>query len=181
MRQPRLGARKLHYLLHCQPDRRVQIGRDRLFEVLGERRLLVLPKRAYHKTTQSFHRFYRHPNLLKPGPNQIVPSGPEHVWVADITYLPARSGPLYLSLVTDAYSRKIVGHHVHESLHAESVAQAFRQALRKRRRRQPLVHHSDRGIQGGFNRSSQHWIVVQTSDTHSVFRQVFSSRVFFEV
>lgn len=67
--------------------------------------------------------------------------------MADITYLPARSGPLYLSLVTDAYSRKIVGHHVHESLHAESVAQAFRQALRKRRRHQPLVHHSDRGIQ----------------------------------
>ncbi len=130
IRQPRLGARKLHYLLHyllhCQPDRRLQIGRDRLFQVLGERRLLVLPKRAYHKTTQSFHRFYRHPNLLKSGPNQVVPSGPEHVWAADITYLPASSGPLYLSLVTDAYSRKIVGHHVHESLHAKSVAQAFR-------------------------------------------------------
>lgn len=76
--------------------------------------MLVLPKRAYHKTTQSFHRFYRHPNLLKSGPNQVVPSGPEHVWAADITYLPASSGPLYLSLVTDAYSRKIVGHHVHE-------------------------------------------------------------------
>ncbi|MBF8801545.1 DDE-type integrase/transposase/recombinase, partial [Pseudomonas aeruginosa] len=75
----------------------------------------------------------------KSGPNQVVPLGPEHVWVADITYLPASSGPLYLSLVTDAYSRKIVGHHVHESLHAKSVAQAFRQALRKRQRRQSLV------------------------------------------
>ncbi|HBO7171437.1 TPA: transposase [Pseudomonas aeruginosa] len=62
-------------------------SQERLFQVLGERRLLVLPKRAYHKTTQSFHRFYRHPNLLKSGPNQVVPSGPEHVWVADITYL----------------------------------------------------------------------------------------------
>jgi transposase InsO family protein len=69
------------------------------------------------------------------------------VWVADITYLPARSGPLYLSLVTDAYSRKIVGHHVHEGLHAKSVAQAFSQALKQRRMRHALVHHSDRGIQ----------------------------------
>ncbi|MEC4879702.1 IS3 family transposase, partial [Pseudomonas sp. NC26] len=84
----RLGTRKLHYLLHCQPDKRFQVGRDRLFQVLGERRLLVLPKRAYHKTTQSFHRFYRHPNLIKPGPSQVVPTRPEHVWVADITYLP---------------------------------------------------------------------------------------------
>lgn len=67
IRQPRLGTRKLHYLLHCQPDRRLQIGRDRLFQVLGERRLLVLPKRAYHKTTQSFH-------LLPPSePTQVRP------------------------------------------------------------------------------------------------------------
>lgn len=77
-----------------------------MFQVLGERRLLVVPKRAYHKTTHSFHRFYRHPNLFKAGPEQVVPEAPERVWVADITYLPARSGPLYLSLVTDAYSRK---------------------------------------------------------------------------
>lgn len=84
--------------------------------------MLAQPKRAYHKTTQSHHSFYRHPNLLKPGPNQIVPTRPEHVWVADITYLPASSGLLYLSLITDAYSRKIVGHPVHKSLHAESVA-----------------------------------------------------------
>lgn len=123
------------------------MGRDRLFQVLGERRLLVVPKRAYHKTTHSFHRFYRHPNLLKPGPEQVVPEAPERVWVADITYLRARSGPLYLSLATDAYSRKIVGHHVHESLHAKSVAEAFRRALRKRTGSHPLVHHSDPGIQ----------------------------------
>jgi len=56
---------------------------------------------------------------------------PGQVWCADITYLPARSGPLYLSLVTDAYSRKIVGHHVHEGMHAESVAMAFKKALKQ--------------------------------------------------
>ncbi len=147
MRQPRIGTRKLHHLLHNQPNDSLKVGRDRLFSILGERRLLVLPKRAYHKTTHSFHRFYRHPNRLKPGPDQVTAAAPEHVWVADITYLPARSGPLYLSLVTDAYSRKIVGHHVHEGLHAESVAVAFRHALRGRRTNHGLIHHSDRGVQ----------------------------------
>ncbi|WP_434006140.1 IS3 family transposase [Escherichia coli] len=63
-------------------------------------------KRAYHKTTNSHHRFYRHPNLLKPGPEQVTALEPEQVWVADITYLPLRNGTAYLSLVTDACSRK---------------------------------------------------------------------------
>lgn len=147
LRQARIGTRKLHYLLHSQPNESLRVGRDRLFKILAEHRLLVQPKRAYHKTTQSFHRFYRHPNLLKSGADQITATSPEHVWVADITYLPARNGPLYLSLVTDAYSRKIVGHHVHEGLHAESVAVAFRQALKGRQGNQALIHHSDRGIQ----------------------------------
>ena len=103
------------------------------------------PRRAYHKTTQSHHRFRRHPNLLKPGPDQIVPTGPEQVWVADITYLPTAGPFVYLSLVTDAFSRKIVGHHVHDSLQTEQVSQALKKALRRRRSGQPLIHHSDRG------------------------------------
>jgi putative transposase len=158
LRQPRMGTRKLHYLLHCQPQHELQVGRDRLFSILRERRLLVTRKRAYHKTTDSHHRFRRHPNLLKSGPDQVVPSGPEQIWVADITYLPTQEGVAYLSLVTDAFSRKIVGYHVHESLHTESVAQALRRAVSQRQTVQPLIHHSDRGSQGGFNRSSQHWV-----------------------
>ncbi|EGZ4118628.1 IS3 family transposase, partial [Salmonella enterica subsp. enterica serovar Tallahassee] len=97
---------KLHYLLNMQADKTLNIGRDRLFNLLGEYRLLVPVKRAYHKTTNSHHRFYRHPNLLKPGPEQVTALEPEQVWVADITYLPLRSGTAYLSLVTDACSRK---------------------------------------------------------------------------
>lgn len=64
LRQPRMGTRKLHYLMHCQPQHELQVGRDRLFSILRERRLLVARKRAYHKTTDSHHRFRRHPNLL---------------------------------------------------------------------------------------------------------------------
>lgn len=75
----------------------------------------------------------------------MTATGPEQVWVADITYLPTEQSVAYVSLVTDAYSRKIVGHHVHETLHAESVIQAMSKALRARRTDQALVHHSDRG------------------------------------
>nr|WP_254223048.1 IS3 family transposase [Burkholderia multivorans] len=148
LRQPRLGARKLHHLLGpVLGERGIKLGRDRLFDVLRAARLLVVPHRAYHKTTQSHHRFRRHPNLLKPGPDQVVPTGPEQVWVADITYLPTAGAFVYLSLITDAFSRKIVGHHVHDSLQTEQVSQALKKALRTRQTSQPLIHHSDRGIQ----------------------------------
>lgn len=102
---------------------------------------------AYHKTTHSHPRFRCHPNLLKSGPNKVIPSEPEQVWVADITYLPVRHGEAYLSLVTDAYSRKIVGHYVHNDLKAVSVLNAFQHALKGRNDNGPLVHHSDRGVQ----------------------------------
>uniref|UniRef100_UPI00402BA22A integrase core domain-containing protein n=1 Tax=Serratia marcescens TaxID=615 RepID=UPI00402BA22A len=88
LHQPRLGTRKLHHLLRQRPEPALHVGRDRLFSILRCARLLVMPKRAYHKTTQSHHRFYRHPNLLKAGDNQVIASRPEQVWVADITYLP---------------------------------------------------------------------------------------------
>lgn len=105
-RQPRLGTRKLHHLLHSEAETALQVGRDRLFAILREARELVPRKRAYHKTTHSHHRFRRHPNLLKAGSEQVVANGPEQVWVADITYLPTQESVAYLSLITDAYSRK---------------------------------------------------------------------------
>jgi transposase InsO family protein len=148
LRQPRLGTRKLlHVLQSRMAEAGIKLGRDGLFDLLRTARLLVVPPRAYHKTTHSHHRFYRHPNLLKVGPHQVVPTGPEQVWVADITYLPTAQRFAYLSLVTDAYSRKIVGYHVHDSLQTEEVSGALKMALRTRRSRQPLIHHSDRGIQ----------------------------------
>jgi transposase InsO family protein len=181
MRQPRLGTRKLHFLLQGQAAPELRVGRDRLFRILAEHRLLVLPKRAYHKTTHSFHRFYRHPNLLKPGPQQVQPHAPERVWVADITYLPSQSGPLYLSLVTDAYSRKIVGHHVHAGLHAESVARAFSLALRQRRTRHALVHHSDRGAQycsAHYQRlHAQHGVTCSMTDGYDCYQNALAERV----
>lgn len=106
-------------MLNTQACKNLTIGRDRLFNLQDENRLLVPVKRAYHKTTNSHHRFYRHPNLLKPGPEQVTALEPEQVWVADITYLPLLSGTAYLSLVTDACPRKIMGYHVGENLQTE--------------------------------------------------------------
>ncbi|ACR70377.1 hypothetical protein KB20921_28420 [Edwardsiella ictaluri] len=80
----------------------LNIGRDRLFTLQDEHRLPVSVKREYHKTTNSHRRFYWHPNPLKPGPGQATTLKPEQVWVADMTYLPLRSGTVYLSLITDA-------------------------------------------------------------------------------
>lgn len=146
LRQPRLGTRKLHHLLQGPLKQAgATLGRDAMFDVLRHARMLVATRRAYHKTTDSHHRFRRHPNLVKVGPDQIQVTRSEQLWVADITYLPTAERAVYLSLVTDAHSRKIVGWHVHASLQTEEVAQAMRMALRGRQTSQELVHHSDRG------------------------------------
>ena len=182
LQQPRLGTRKLHYLLKSSmTERGLKVGRDGLFDILRAARLLVAPRRAYHKTTDSHHRFRRHPNLLKAGPQQIVPTGPEQVWVADITYLPTAGQFVYVSLVTDAYSRKIVGYHVHDSLQTEQVSQALKMALRSRQSRQPLVHHSDRGIQYCSTYYQQihqrHGIRCSMTDGYDCYQNALAERI----
>jgi putative transposase len=180
-RQPRLGTRKLHYLLHAEAQSALHVGRDRLFTILREARALVPRKRAYHKTTHSHHRFRRHPNLLKEGPAQIVATGPEQVWVADITYLPTQESVAYLSLITDAFSRKIVGHHVHESLHTDSVIKAMTKAVAERTTQQRLVHHSDRGAQYCSelyqNLHMKHGITCSMTDGYDCYQNALAERV----
>jgi len=108
MLQPRLGTRKLFHMMTSSTP--IRIGRDRLFVLLRRHRLLVKIKRAIITPPQSHHRFHCHPNLLKTGPQQVVATKPEQVWVADIIYLSVKTGEAYLSLVTDAWSRKIMGY-----------------------------------------------------------------------
>ena len=157
------------------------LGQDQLFNLLKRHRLLVPTKRAYHKTTHSHHRFYRHPNLLKPGEHQVRAIRPEQVWVADITYLPVRTGEAYLSLVTDAYSRKIVGYHVHDNLKTASVAKAFRKALNGRSTQQGLIHHSDRGVQycsAEYQKlHKQHKVRCSMTDGYDCYQNALAERV----
>lgn len=182
LRQPRIGTRKLHHLLRERWQAQgIVLGRDALFGVLGRARLLVPSKRAYHKTTHSHHRFGRHPNLLKPGPQQVKIERPEQVWVADITYLPTQQQCVYLSLVTDACSRKIVGWHVHDSLHTEGVRKALEMALRQRQTTLPLIHHSDRGIQYCAEPYQQlhrqHGIRCSMTDGYDCYQNALAERV----
>ncbi|WP_254057384.1 IS3 family transposase [Stenotrophomonas sp. ZAC14A_NAIMI4_1] len=181
-RQPRIGTRKLHHLIEPKLQAAgIDLGRDRLFDVLREARLLVPQRRAYHKTTDSHHRFRKHPNLLKPGENCVVPNGCEQVWVADITYLPTDGKFVYLSLVTDAWSRKIVGWSVNETLQTEHTAQALEMALKARKTRQRLIHHSDRGIQYCSDNyqhiHAKHGLVCSMTDGYDCYQNALAERV----
>lgn len=182
MRQPRLGTRKLHHLLRVPLERAgLGLGRDALFEVLRNARMLVPSRRAYHKTTHSHHRFRQHPNLVKQGPSQMRITRSEQLWVADITYLPTAEKYAYLSLVTDAHSRKIVGWHVHASLQTEEVAQALKMALRGRQTQQALIHHSDRGIQYCStyyqDLHRRHGITCSMTDGYDCYQNAMAERV----
>jgi len=141
---PRIGTRKLYFLLKPEFNKQdIKIGRDALFKYLKTEHLLIKPKKNYTKTTNSKHWLKKHPNLLK----QVVPQRPEHVFVSDITYIKSREKTHYLSLVTDAYSRKIVGYKLSDNMSAESVVKAFKMAVKQRKENLELIHHSDRGLQ----------------------------------
>jgi putative transposase len=141
---PRIGTRKLHYLIGDELQNcGIKIGRDALFHFLRSENMLVKRRKSYTKTTWSKHWLHKYPNLLKQG----KPARPEQVWVSDITYIPTKNGNSYLSLITDAYSRKIVGYHLSEDLRTQSVAKALVMAIKNRKTVLPLIHHSDRGLQ----------------------------------
>jgi len=144
MKMPRLGTRKLYYLLKNDFDSlHIKIGRDALFDYLRSENLLIRPKKNYTKTTQSKHWLHKHPNLL-PG---FSLERAEQVFVSDITYVKSRERTHYLSLVTDAYSRKIMGYQVSNNLNTENMLKALKMAVRNRKTQLPLIHHSDRGLQ----------------------------------
>jgi putative transposase len=133
----------LHRLL---ARRGIHCGRDRLFSILRSAGLLIRPRKRYIQTTDSRHWMRKYPNLL--AREQIQPTRPEQVWVSDITYVKTDEGYSYLALVTDAYSRKIVGYNLADSLEGENARKAFQMALRDRRvKAAGLIHHSDRGYQ----------------------------------
>lgn len=143
LRMPRVGGLKLYHLLKDRL-RPLRVGRDRLFSILRANNLLIEPKKSYHVTTDSHHRFRKHKNIVQ----NLTPDRPEQLWVADITYVGNRTNPMYLSLVTDAYSKKIVGYDVSNTLETKACLKALEMAVGNRMYRgEPLIHHSDRGFQ----------------------------------
>lgn len=142
--QPRIGARKLLYLLQPKWEKAgVSLGRDRFFELLRARELLVKHKRGRPKTTNSRHALPIFRNLLK----DREPTGPNQVWVSDLTYIRTEEGFMFASLVTDKYSRKIVGYYIGDSLESIGCQKALEKALEQLPSDRFPIHHSDRGCQ----------------------------------
>ena len=174
---PRIGTRKLHYLLE-EPLSALGVGRDKLFDVLRANNMLIVPKRQYRQTTNSRHMFHKHKNLVL----DKIPTRPEEVWVSDITYVGGRNKHSYLALVTDAYSKKIVGYDLSDSLSADGAVRALQMACRDRKYKdKPLIHHSDRGIQyccDEYQRQlSKYGIRVSMTESYDPYANAVAERI----
>lgn len=143
--QPRIGGRRLHYMLQTfMQQHQISIGRDGFFELLLNNGLLVRKrKRNKPVTTNSFHRYKKYKNLIK----ELIPVSSNQLWVSDITYIGLQKGFAYLSLITDAYSRKIVGFYLSKTLESSGSIRALKMALQNNPNSSNLIHHSDRGVQ----------------------------------
>lgn len=143
--QYRLGTRKVYRTIKPNLNNmQIKIGRDKFFTLMRDAGMLVKRRKNFHKTTNSNHRFRKHPNLIK---GKIV-SKPEQVWVSDITYIKSAQGHLYLSLVTDLYSKRIMGFNLSDNMKTENALSALNMAIGNRAfPGRELIHHSDRGFQ----------------------------------
>ncbi len=144
----RMGTRKLYDKLQSfMLEHQIKMGRDALFDLLSANHLLVRKRKRRIHTTQSFHWLRKYPNLIK----DFIPTAPNQLWVSDITYWKINESHVYISFITDAYSHKIVGYHVAETLESIETIQALKMALsdlvKEPESHFQLVHHSDRGIQ----------------------------------
>ena len=143
-KQPRIGGRKLYRELKVfMISIGLQLGRDRFFDFLRVQRLLIERRRKYVRTTDSRHHLRTYRNLIK----DLEIRSPNQVYVADITYIRTLRGFCYLSLITDACSRKIVGYNLSRSLSIEGSLDALKMAMRQSAKLTGLIHHSDRGVQ----------------------------------
>jgi Transposase and inactivated derivatives len=142
--QKRIGGRKLFGMMsNFLQQHAIGIGRDAFFSVLRKYGLLVRIRRRKAITTDSNHPYRKYPNLIK----EFIPIAPNQLWVSDITYIVVGNGFGYLSLITDAFSRKIVGFCLHKTLSAQGTIEALKQALKNNPNSKGLIHHSDRGVQ----------------------------------
>lgn len=176
--QPRLGGAKLHSMLRGQLEEAgVRLGRDRFFQVLGRQGLLLeaLPKAP--KTTCSTHSLPVFTNLVK----DLDLTGPNQAWSSDITYIRTRTEFLYLSLIMDMSSRKIVGYHLGKTLEAGETLNALTMALRTKPEGTRPIHHSDRGCQycshEYVNRLNEAQMPISMTEVNHCAENALSERV----
>ena len=141
---PRCGADKLHFMLkETFAAHQIKMGRDALYQLLGKYGLLIRHRKRKPYTTNSYHRYKKYPNVIR----DMVIYCAGQLWVSDITYISQVNGFSYLSIITDAYSHKIVGYKLHPTLHSEGAIDALIMANKDVKKTDKLIHHSDRGIQ----------------------------------
>lgn len=141
--QKREGCYKLWLRHQVEFNTELVLGRDKFFDLMRDEGLLIKRKRKYVKTTNSEHGFKVYSNKIK----ELTILKPNQVWVSDITYISTSEGFMYLALITDLYSRKIVGYDISDSLEAEGCRRALKRAVSLVKNPTGIIHHSDRGIQ----------------------------------
>lgn len=142
---PRIGTRKLYFIMKEElKEDGIKCGRDKLFKYMREYNMGIKPVKRYVQTTNSKHWLKKYPNITK----DIEITGPEQLWVSDITYIKTKEGNCYANVITDSYSRKIVGYSICDNMETKSMIKAYRMALKnKTRNKIATIHHSDRGVQ----------------------------------
>jgi len=176
--QPRCGGRKLFIML--QPffkQHNISMGRDHFFDLLRRNKLLVRKTKRAVYTTNSKHHFHRYPNLVR----GFEPMKAHELWVSDITYIPLKERFAYLYLITDAYSRKIVGFHVSDDMKVSSAVVALKKALAQKPPETIVIHHSDRGIQycstEYTNLLQQHHAMISMTQSGDPLENAMAERV----
>lgn len=142
---PRTGTRKIHFLIRNDLQKQgLKFGRDKLFELMRLYDLQIKPRRRYTQTTMSKHWLRKWPNIIK----EKAVKQPDEVWVSDITYLKTQQGNCYLNMITDKFSRKIVGYAIAENMETENMIGALKMAINQKVNQTiKTIHHSDRGMQ----------------------------------
>jgi putative transposase len=176
--QGREGCKKMHKAFCAEfQDKGLRVGRDKLFDILREHDMLVKRKRSYVKTTNSYHKFHKYTNLIK----GLEINRPNQVWVSDITYIRLTQGHCYLALITDAYSRKIVGYDISDSLELAGCLRALKMAMWLARPERGLIHHSDRGLQYCSNQYveqlQKHEIQISMTEENHCYENAMAERV----
>ncbi len=174
----REGVKKMHKELSPSfKEHGMKIGRDKLFDLLRQEGMLIIPKLKYKVTTDSNHPFKIYKNLIE----GFMPTNINQLWVSDITYIRTRQGFMYLCLITDAYSRYIVGYDISDSLELEGCLRALKMALKNLPQKHDLIHHSDRGVQycsyDYTNLLKENHVKISMADRGNCYQNAMAERV----
>jgi len=156
----------------------IKIGRDKFFDFLRANNLLVPKSRSFHITTNSKHQFFKYKNLI----TNKVPTRPEQLWVADITYIKTDNGHNYLAIITDAYSKKIMGYKIDNHMKASLCVDALKMAIKNRKYpNEKLIHHSDRGFQYCSNEyvsfAQENKLIMSMTEQYDPYENAIAERI----